>query len=72
MKGVWMLVVTFHCKIDHVDTTAASSLRRSARKYTEDRKKDGKYWSDGGKENKDRRRGYYQFHYGFYPEMIGT
>ena len=66
MKGVWMLAATFHCKIDHVDTTAASSLRRGARKKK-------KRWKVlGGKENKDRRRGYYQFHYGFYPEMIGT
>lgn len=60
MKDIWMLAMTFHCKIDHVDTTAAaSSLRCQRHRETHTRmEEDGKHQSDGGSENKERRRGY--------------
>lgn len=62
-----MLAVTLHCKIDHVDTTTASS-KSGMQEVTQRTDEDGKYRSDGGKENRDR--GTYSFHIAFIPRLL--
>lgn len=56
MKGVWMLAVTFYCKIDHVDYSAALSQRcQRCKKITQRTDEHEKYRSDGGQREQRHR-----------------